>query len=107
MKNTRDGAGLVTRGRAGACATGWRCEAVGATGTARGQDALTGEPHTLALQHEPLKLFMAHAVRTWTGATLGIHDAVPRNAAVIGKGMKGVADEGGHAGKAGEEATWP
>ncbi len=68
-----------------------------------GQDALTGEPHTLALQHEPLKLFMAHAVRTWTGATLGIHDAVPRNAAVIGKGMKGVADEAGMPGKAGEK----
>ena len=68
-----------------------------------GQNALAREPHTLALKHEPLKLFMAHAVRTWTGATLGIHDAMPRDAAVIGKGMKGVADEAGVPGKAGEK----
>ena len=68
-----------------------------------GQNALAREPHTFALKHETLKLFMAHAVRTGTGATLSIHDAMPRNAAVIGKGMKGVADETGMPGKAGEK----
>jgi len=68
-----------------------------------GQNALAREPHPLALKHETLKLFMAHAVRTGTGATLSIHDAMPRNAAVIGKGMKGVADETGMPGKAREK----
>ncbi len=68
-----------------------------------GQNALARELHALALKHEPLKVFMAHAVRTWTRATLGIHDAMPRDVAVIGKGMKGVADEAGLPGKAGEE----
>jgi hypothetical protein len=68
-----------------------------------GQNALERKPDTLALKHEALKLLVAHAVGPWTGATLSINDAMPRDAAVVGKGMKRVAHEAGVPGKAGEE----
>ena len=38
---------------------------------------------------------MAHAVGTRAGATLDIDDAMPRDAAAIGKCVEGVADEAG------------
>ena len=55
------------------------------------------------LKHEALKLFVAHAVGTWAGATLNVDDAMPRDAAAIGKGVEGVANEAGVTGKAREE----
>ena len=68
-----------------------------------GQNAFAREPYTLALEHETLKLIVAHAVGTWTGAALSVDDALPRDGAVVGKGVKRVAHEAGVAGKAGEE----
>jgi hypothetical protein len=55
------------------------------------------------LKHEALELIVAHAVGTRAGATLSIDDTMPRDAAVIGKCVKGVADEAGMTGKAREE----
>ncbi len=48
-------------------------------------------------------MLVAHAVGTWTGAALSVYDAMPRDAAVVGKGVKRVAHEAGVPGKAGEE----
>ena len=55
------------------------------------------------MKHEALKLIVAHAVGTRAGATLSIDDAMPRDAAVIGKGVKRVAHEAGVPGKASEK----
>ena len=55
------------------------------------------------MKHEALKLIVAHAVGTRAGATLNIDDAMPRDAAVIGKGVEGVANEAGVTGKTREE----
>ncbi len=68
-----------------------------------GQNAFAREPDTLALEHKALKLLVAHAVGTRTGAALSVYDAMPRDAAVVGKGVKRVAHEAGVPGKAGEE----
>ncbi len=48
-------------------------------------------------------MLVAHAVGTWTGAALRVYDAMPRDVAVIGKGVKRVAHEAGVPGKASEE----
>ena len=50
-----------------------------------------------------MKLLVAHAVGTRAGATLNIDDAMPRDAAVIGKRVEGVANEAGMTGKTREE----
>ena len=55
------------------------------------------------MKHEALKLIVAHAVGTRAGATLNIDDAMPRDAAVIGKSVEGVANEAGVTGKTCEE----
>ena len=55
------------------------------------------------MKHEALKLIVAHAVGTRAGATLNIDDAMPRDAAAIGKGVKGVANEAGVTWKTREE----
>jgi hypothetical protein len=55
------------------------------------------------LKHEALKLIVAHAVGTRAGATLNIDDAMPRNAAAIGKCVEGVANEAGVTGNTREE----
>jgi hypothetical protein len=55
------------------------------------------------LKHEALKPIAAHAVRTRAGATLNVDDAMPRDAAVIGKCVEGVANEPGVTGKTREE----
>ena len=55
------------------------------------------------MKHEALKLIVAHAVGTRAGATLNIDDAMPRDAAAIGKCVEGVANEASVTGKAGEE----
>jgi hypothetical protein len=55
------------------------------------------------LKHEELKLIVAHAVGTRAGATLNIDEAMPRDAAVFGKCVEGVAHEPGVTGKTREK----
>jgi len=55
------------------------------------------------LKHEALKLIVAHAVGARAGATPNIDDAMPRDAALIGERVEGVANEAGVTGKASEE----
>ena len=55
------------------------------------------------MKHEALKLLVAHAVGTRAGATLKVYDAMPRDAAVFGKCVEGVANEAGVTGKTCEE----
>ena len=55
------------------------------------------------MKHEALKLIVAHAVGTRACATLNVDDAMPRDAAVFGKCVEGVANEAGMTGKACEE----
>ena len=55
------------------------------------------------MKHEALKLIVAHAVGTRAGTTLNIDDAMPRDTAVNGKCVEGVANEAGVTGKTREE----
>lgn len=62
------------------------------------QSADSGESDALALKHEPLKLIVADPVGPETDAASSVDDAMPRDVAVTGKGMEGVADEARMAG---------
>ena len=59
------------------------------------------------MKHEALKLIVAHAVGTRAGATLNVNDAMPRDAAAIGKCVEGIANEAGVTGKARKERDPP
>ena len=70
------------------------CALRGTAGKARvplipreGKDALPGEPNTLALKHETLKVLVTHAVGTRTGAALSVDHAMPWDATAVGKSM--------------------
>lgn len=67
----------------------------------KGDDVALIEFHPFALKKKPLQDVVA-ATGAKADATLGIDDAVPRNAAVTGKGIEGVADETSVTGNSGK-----